>query len=208
MANPLTKTLAFYAEHAEEFDRKTRSIDLSELYEKFTRNLPPGSFVLDAGCGTGRDALAFQQRGFRIDAIDASPQLVEIARRHGANARVSTFRRLRARAKYQGIWACASLLHVPHAEIPIVLRNFARALVDNGVLYVSLKQGTGESFTPDGRFFSLFSLQEFSHFLEQEKLFSVKHAWTNRSPDSAGKPITWLNFLALKRPKPRARSGS
>jgi hypothetical protein len=124
--------------------------------------------------------------------------MVAIARGRGVNARVSTFRRLRARNRYHGIWACASILHVPHAEIPIVLRLFARALVEGGALYVSLKRGHGEEVQDDGRFFSLFTQREFARYLTAECLFKVRKAWSQQSPDSAGRRVTWLNFIAVK----------
>lgn len=203
--SPLAATLAYYAQHATEFDLRTRSADLSALYDRFARLVPEGSLILDAGCGTGRDAAVFLARGYRVDAFDASPELVAIARRQGVPARVSTFRRMRARERYDAIWASASLLHLPRREIPIVLRIFARALKPGGVLFVSLKGGQGEGFQEDGRFFSLFSAEEFAHYLRAGRGFVIRDSWASNAPDSAGRKVTWLNFLAIRPKRQSAR---
>ena len=154
--------------------------------------------ILDAGCGPGRNAAAFLSHGYRVTAIDASPAMVQLAKRSGVNARVMTFQQMTFCRQFDGIWAGASVLHVPHAEIPEVLSRFARALNPGGILYVSLKEGQSERIAEDGRFFSYFTLNGFSDSLTSSGLFKLVKAWKKVGPDSSGTMRTWLNFLAVK----------
>lgn len=196
--SPLSTNLAYYEGHAVDFDQKTRGVSLEKLYEPFIQRLPNHGRILDAGCGSGRDAAAFSRRGYQVRAFDASPALVKIARSRGVEAFVETFEQIDYAAKFDGVWACASLLHVPRANMSEVLQALARALVTGGVLYVSLKEGAGERVIPDGRFFSYFTLKEFEDYLTSGSLFIVDEAWKTNSPDSSGGTVTWLNFLATK----------
>jgi SAM-dependent methyltransferase len=139
--------------------------------------------------------------GNRVTAIDASPAMVQLARRRGINASVMTFQQMTFNEEFDGIWASASVLHVPHAEISDVLNRFARALNPQGILYVSLKEGQSEQIAEDGRFFSYFTLNEFSDSLTRSGLFKLLKAWKRIGLDSSGTMRTWLNFLAAKSPE-------
>lgn len=197
-AKPLAINRAYYKTHAEEFCRRTESVSMDAAYSAFLQLLLRGSHVLDAGCGSGRDAVAFLARGYHVTAVDASPAMVHAARSRGINARVIAFQRMSYRKDFDGIWACATLLHVPHAEIREVLRRFHRALRSKGVLYASLKEGRGEGIAADGRFFSYFGLDEFADLLTCEGLFKIIATWQSTDPDSTGAVRLWLNFLARK----------
>jgi SAM-dependent methyltransferase len=189
---------AYYAAHADEFCRRTADLALDELYGPFTTLLPAPAHVLDAGCGSGRDSLALMRRGYRVTAIDASPEMVRAAKSRGVDARLLTFQEMKFVSEFDGIWACASLLHVPHAEISEVLRRFHHALRSGGILYVSLKEGSGERVAEDGRFFSYFSLAGFKHVLE-DVLFRVVDSWQSIDKESSGAPRSWLSFIAKKK---------
>lgn len=188
---------AFYAAHAEEYCRQTSEPRRDETYQPFVALLSPGAQVLDAGCGSGRDSLALARQGFRVAAIDASPEMVREARARGVDARVLSFQELGFASEFDGIWAGASLLHVPRAEVPGVLRRFHQALRPAGVLYASLKEGKGERMAEDGRFFSYFTLVEFGELLEQGN-FRVLNAWQSLDREFSGAERSWVNFLARR----------
>lgn len=190
----LAANLRFYRDHAGEFVRRTSALDMGELHDRFLRRLPRQGRILDAGCGSGRDSVLFLRRGFRVTAVDASPAMVAVARRAGVRARVLPIQAISYRRAFDGIWACASLLHVPRAEISDVLRRLNRALRPNGVLLVTLKEGKGERIEGEGRFFAYYGLDEFKALLRSTGDWS--RIESRRSRD--GKSRAWLNFLARR----------
>jgi len=171
------KTRASYARgtqwHTEKFD----SYDLSPLIDRFL-DLVKGKRILDLGCGIGRDVAVFRERGCRVTGIDASPELLAVAklRMPDADLREMDFLHLDfPDAPFDGIWAAASLLHVPKAKLPTVLREVVRVLKPEGALFSSWKEGEGESMIPDytgaqGRFFAFYTKVEISGIMEQAGL--------------------------------------
>ncbi|GAB3418432.1 class I SAM-dependent methyltransferase [Erwinia aphidicola] len=144
----------YYQLHAQRFFSETVDVDMSELYRPFVAHLKPGARILDAGCGSGRDAKAFSEMGYEVEAFDASAELVELARQHtGLPVKQMRFEDVTEVERYDGIWCCASLLHVPLAELPGVMAQLAKALKPGGVWYLSFKYGCGER-EKDGRRFT------------------------------------------------------
>ena len=149
-------TLHYYQNHAQDFFDGTVNVDMTPLYEAFTQHLTHGARVLDAGCGSGRDAKAFHEMGYQVDAFDASSAMVELARQHtGLPVQLMTFSEIDGKAQYDGIWCCASLLHVPSSELPAVMQKIADALKPGGIWYVSFKYGNGERVQGERRFTDL-----------------------------------------------------
>ena len=147
-------TQHYYQHNAQLFFESTVAVDMAEIRDRFTTLLPAHGSVLDAGCGSGRDAKAFAEQGFQVEAFDASPELAELASQHsGLPVQVMRFQELDVSARYDGIWCCASLLHVPLEELPEVFRRLAQALKAGGVLYASFKYGQGER-EDNGRVFT------------------------------------------------------
>jgi SAM-dependent methyltransferase len=143
----------WYEANAEAFF--ARSIDAAILDQQraFADLLPPGGHVLDAGCGSGRDAKLFAEWGFQVTATEAAPSLAALASAHaGLQVRVMTFDQIEWVETFDGVWACASLLHVPRADLPDALRRLARALAPRGVLFMSFKYGREEREANGRRF--------------------------------------------------------
>src|SRR5439155_961832 len=135
---------------------------LNELYEPFLKELAPNAHILDAGCGSGRDSKAFLDHGFIVTAIDASPQMAHAASTlTNQPCKVLSFQEMDFREEFNGIWACASILHVPKAEMPDVMKRFVTGLKPGGIFYISLKEGEGERIAEDGRFFNYYSAESF-----------------------------------------------
>jgi protein-L-isoaspartate O-methyltransferase len=146
-------SIAFYEENAEAFFARSVEADMVHGWTEFTALLPPGARVLDAGCGSGRDALAFHRLGFEVTAIEAAGALAALARRHtGLPIQVMTFDQVAWREAFDGVWACASLLHVPRAGLPGTVRRLRDALVAGGVLWMSFKYGSKEREAGGRRF--------------------------------------------------------
>ena len=138
-------SIAYYDENAQTFFDGTVSVDMAERRRRFIEALSPGSRILDAGCGSGRDALAFKQLGFDVTAFDGSGEMVRMASAHtGLEVLQLTFDEVAWREAFEGIWANASLLHVSRDNLVSVMRKLRDALVIGGVWELSFKPGSGE----------------------------------------------------------------
>ncbi len=193
-------TLAYYDTHAADYCAATRQVDLSALYTPFLAEVATGGRVLDAGCGCGRDARAFIARGYALDAFDASAAMVTEARRYtglGAD-RVwhMRFADLKAESRYDGVWACASLLHLPAASQPDALRRLLRALVPGGLLFLSYKAGAGEARDAQGRHFTYYDPESLRGLLNMLDITQVLRVWS--TPDASRAEVTWVNGLVRR----------
>jgi SAM-dependent methyltransferase len=135
MAEGDVDSVAFYDRNAERFAADTGGVDMSALHERFLRHVPPRARILDAGCGVRRDALAFLERGYSVVAFDALAEMVRLAReRVAGRAEVlqMRFEDVAWRERFDDVWACASLLHVPVTGFPGVTERtgMERSAVD------------------------------------------------------------------------------
>jgi SAM-dependent methyltransferase len=195
-SDPLRLTLDYYEQNAEAFDERTRNIDMSPIYEEFLPLLTAGSYILDAGCGTGRDSAAFLERGFNVLAMDASKAMVERAsRRIGRPVLNISFHQMQFHREFDGIWACASLLHVPRNEMPAVFQDFRSFLVPGGILYASFKRGKGEAFR-EGRLFNDYEEDELSEFIEGQRGWHRVKTWRTEDIRQHRANVQWVNLLA------------
>lgn len=139
------RTLSYYNENAIAFCEGTRNADMSETRGRFLQYLKQGDLILDAGCGSGRDSKFFMESGYRVVAMDGSGEMCRLASNYlGQEVQCRRFEDVDEKDRYDGIWACASLLHVPYEWLPKVIARFVDALVDGGVLYASFKYGGGK----------------------------------------------------------------
>lgn len=151
MDNP---SIDYYNQNADRFYQNTAFADMSALYGMFEQYLPAHARILDAGCGSGRDSLHFAQKGYAVTAFDAAHELVLRARAlTSLPVRECTFESFEDEGLFDGIWACASLLHVSREQTPATLRKLAGFLKPGGVFYLSFKVGSGEAFR-NGRMFN------------------------------------------------------
>lgn len=195
-------TIHYYQHNAQTFFDGTVNVDMSSLYETFTRQLAPDAQVLDAGCGSGRDAKAFHEMGYPVEAFDASSAMVALAQRHtGLPVRQMSFADIDVQERYDGIWCCASLLHVPAAGLPEVMQKLAHALKPGGIWYVSFKYGDGER-EKDGRRFTDMNESSFAALLKNISAIEVVEQWLtlDKRPD---RDETWLNAVLRRTRNPR-----
>lgn len=193
-------TLAYYDEHAEEYAASAATADLSALYGRFVSCIPRGS-ILDLGCGSGRDTKQFLAMGYQVTAMDGSAEMCRIASDYtGIPVACRRFEELTEEDAYDGIWACASLLHIPEEQLPEILDRICRALKDDGILYASFKKGCGGS-TDGGRFYQYYDEEEL------RRLFCRSGCWCGpeilRTADSTGRSsVEWINVFAKRIRRP------
>jgi len=191
-------TADYYNNHAQIFFDSTFQIDMQSLYEPFLKYLPVQAKILDLGCGSGRDALAFKNKGYEVDAIDASVELVKKARElTGIQVKHQSFYDLNEEAVYDGIWACASLLHCERDRLTEVTEKIFNALKPNGVFYMSFKYGNLDR-VKDERSFTDLDEQQVQALLDQLDGIKILEQWitVDKRPD---RDEEWLNVLWKKK---------
>lgn len=191
------KTIDYYNQYADEFTQATLSVDMENLYRPFLAELPEGAYILDVGCGSGRDILAFKNKGYQVDAIDYSEELVKKASRlTGIPIKLKSFYEVDDYEAYDGIWACASLLHCERDRLIEVVGKLVNALKQNGVLYMSFKYGDSDR-EKDGRQFTDLNGAQAEVLLNQfEKVKQLKQWITiDQRPNRSEK---WLNLIWKK----------
>lgn len=137
-------TLEYYNKNAKIYCEQTIFGNLQENYDKFLKYLSQGAYILDFGCGSGRDSKYFIENGYKVKAIDGSKEMCKLASKY-INQEVSCmkFEELDDINTYDGIWACSSILHVEKENLPNILIKMINALKVNGIIYASFKIGTG-----------------------------------------------------------------
>ena len=136
--------IEYYNENAQTFYESTVNADMSFWRDKFETYVTDGGRILDAGCGSGRDSRAFKQHGFSVVAFDASREMCKMASELlGEEVWQMRFDEIAFDSEFDGVWACASLLHVELEKLPKILKKLYKALKDKGVMYASFKYGEG-----------------------------------------------------------------
>ncbi|WP_345907021.1 class I SAM-dependent methyltransferase [Sphaerochaeta sp. UBA5849] len=189
----------YYDKHADTYINSTVSVDMGSQYSLFLPYLPKGASILDAGCGSGRDSLHFLEQGYKVEAFDNSSAMVEHARAlTGLAVRKLSFAELDYDSTFDGIWACASLLHVPRTELPAVFRLLHRALKPKGLLYCSFKDREAD-FSQGGRDFSCFTSDSFKLFLSDLTVFELIELKYSQDVREGRGNERWLNILLARK---------
>lgn len=150
------------------------------------------------GCGSGRDTKYFLEKGFKVDAVDGAEELCKRASEFaGIEVRQMLFQELNEVSKYDGIWACSSILHLPKSELEAVLRKMLIALKDNGVIYTSFKYSDFEGMR-NGRYFTDFTLEAFQEFIKKIHGTTMEEYWITGDVRPGRGEEKWLNLLLRK----------
>ncbi len=145
MSSGDVNSAAWYDRNTQDYVDRTQMVELSHLYERFLRYVPAGGRILDAGCGSGRDSLAFRRLGYDVVPMDASIEMVKhVSQLLGTKAIHRRHQDVDFVEAFDGVWSMASLLHVSHAELPEVLGKYRTALIPGGAFFASFKHGQGE----------------------------------------------------------------
>ncbi len=189
----------YYDNNAEIFTERTFAHDMSDIYNQFLALLPKKASILDAGCGPGRDAIYFKNLGHDVTAFDASIEMVKIStQKLGQPTLLQSLQDLAFENQFDGVWASASLLHVPFNELKNVFEKIQRSLKPNGILYFSFKYGNDERRV-EGRTF--YDMDEMSILPYLKGLFEVLKIWKTADTVSWVAPSpanAWLRVLCKK----------
>lgn len=197
-------SIGWYDANAEEFVARSFDSAMDGLHGRFIAHVPPGGAVLDAGCGSGRDALAFREAGYAVSAFDGSARLAEMAAMTtGLPVRHLTFAEMDWSEAFDGVWACATLLHLTPGELPAALGNIRRALKPGGAFFCSFKEGENERLA-NGRYFHDVTLERLRELLVAAG-FEPLDLWDSDDvrPGRAGE--RWVSAVS-RRPMADARA--
>lgn len=190
-----TPTIDYYNRSAGAFFESTRGVDFSEIQERFLGRVKPGGRILDLGCGSGRDSRAFLERGYEVVAVDGSEELAKLAGAYiGREVIVADFREFEPEGTFDGIWACASLLHLPKAEIVAVMRKMADHLAEGGCFYVSFKYG-GFQGERNGRYFTDMTEESFQELLKEVPGLVTEETFVTGDVREGRGSERWLNVM-------------
>ena len=191
----MSNNIDYYNEHAKEFYEGSVAADMSEWRNRFINHLPSGGRILDAGCGSGRDSKAFIMNGFSVVAIDASKEMCRMASEFlGQEVWQMKFDELSFEDELDGIWACASLLHVSYDEMHSVMERLKKGLRDNGILYASFKYGDVETAKGE-RTFSNYTEDSLKELMEAEG-FEVLEQGISTDVRPGREEEKWVNVIA------------
>jgi SAM-dependent methyltransferase len=191
-------TLSYYNCNANAFSDSTRHADMHHSQDKFLSFLPASRHILDFGCGSGRDTKYFLDHGYRVTAIDGSEEMCSLAAEYtGIAVNKMLFQDLDEKDVYDGIWACASVLHLPKNELLTVFGKMCAALKARGIVYASFKYGTFEGVR-NGRYFIDFTDKSFCEFIKVIECFAVEEIWITSDVRPGRGDEKWLNVILRK----------
>ena len=192
------KTIQYYDENALDYIKDTKEVDFLSNQNRFLERLTTGHCILDFGCGSGRDTAYFMQKGYQVEALDGSKELCVLASDFtGIEVEHCFFQEFDKKEKYDGIWACASLLHLSKSEMFDVFHSLKRALKVGGVLYVSFKYGE-ESRERKGRYFTDMTEQGLTRYVHLVSGLSILSTWISSDVRPDRLDEKWLNALIFR----------
>lgn len=188
----------YYNKNASLYFESTVELDMKETLDKFIEYLPEGAAVLDLGCGSGRDSLYFIENGFDTTALDGAEELCELASIHiGQNVLHMQFSELDFTEVFDGVWACASLLHLQTNEIDNVLNRVINALKPDGVLYMSFKHGDYEGIR-NGRYYTYYTTRSLKELIKGHKELEILELWNSQDVRTEREEESWMNVIVRK----------
>lgn len=191
---------------AEKFRGNVAQLAPHKSIEKFLTLLPEGGKILDLGCGSGRDAKIFSEKGYKTIGIDFCPSLIAIAKETAplAEFQIMDFEDLNFEENsFDGAWAGVSLIHLAKSSFPKVLKTIHRILKEHGQFYITLKKGTSEGLEEDTRyegchekFCAYYQEEELQNYLKQAGFAITEFALVE--PASAYQPKQVLRAFCEK----------
>ena len=195
----LNNTLQYYNEHADCFTADTQTSDMTEKYAPFLSRVKPGGHILDLGCGSGRDSAQFLARGYQVTSMDGSAELCRIAEAYtGHKVHNILFDEIAWQNEFDGVWACASLLHCTMDELPGVLQKVSRSLKSDGVLYVSFKYGDFAGWR-NGRYFTNLTEAALQKLIDMAPELRIIEVYKTGDVRPGREHELWLNAIVEKR---------
>ena len=199
MEKYIENTLRYYDEnfkvYSEEWSNNFTDNFNFENPNIFISYLRDGAYVLDLGCGHGRDTMYFIEKGYKVKAIDGSLEMCRLASKNtGINVEQINFLDMNYDNEFDGIFASASLLHLNNNDLIIVLKKISKALKENGILLASFKYGELERFKGE-RYFNDMTEDKFRKICDNVSNLRIVRVFGN---DGYENHSSFINFVLKK----------
>ena len=192
------KTIEYYNKNAKQFVENTANVQFSHMQDRFLEKLQKGAYILDLGCGSGRDTKYFLEQGYQVEAMDGSKELCKLASKFtDMEVKHMYFQELSEVEKYDGIWACSSILHLKYDELEDVIKRMRLATKPKGIIYTSFKYGifSGER---NGRYFTDMTEETFDELLQKVSGLKIEEQWITSDARPGRGEEKWLNLILRK----------
>jgi len=202
MREDLKKTHEVYSKYAKEYAESTFPNLLQYQLTQFISYLPKDAKVLDVGCGSGKDVDYLTEEGFDVLGIDYSLEMIEEAKKLVPKGKFKVIDMMELEFEdesFDGIWSCASLLHIPKEFAHGVLTKFHDILKSEGTMFIAVKEGEGERMVEypqtnhEPRFFAFYRQPEFEGLLDKAG-FEIISSFTEDDDED-----TWINVFCRKK---------
>ena len=194
----MNKTIEYYNKNVELFVSSTKDVEFNKMQNMLLKYLKKGDYILDLGCGSGRDSKAFLEKGFKVVSVDGSEKLCNIASSYiGQEVIFTTFQNFKSDIKFNGIWACASLLHLPYKDLKEVIKNLRNNLKEEGYFYLSFKYGEFEG-ERNGRYFTNMTEKKFRNLIKDILEYEIVEEKITSDARKGREEQKWLNIILKK----------
>lgn len=194
----MNKTIEYYNKNSELFVSSTKDVEFNKMQNMLLKYLKKEDYILDLGCGSGRDSKAFLEKGFKVVSVDGSEKLCNIASSYiGQEVIFTTFQNFKSDIKFNGIWACASLLHLPYKDLKEVIKNLRNNLKEEGYFYLSFKYGEFEG-ERNGRYFTNMTEKKFRNLIKDILEYEIVEEKITLDARKGREEEKWLNIILKK----------
>ncbi len=187
----------YYNKYATKIFEETVELDMEKPRQEFLRYLEEGDTILDLGCGSGRDSLAFYEQGYDVTPLDASAEMCNLAEIHtGLEVLQMHYEDMEFDNVFDGIWGCGALIHIPEKERRVILEKIVDAMRQGGILFLSFREGDFEGFQGE-QYFCDCTEEKLERILRDTRRLEIKKLWISRG-GGHGSNGQWVNVLAKK----------
>ena len=192
-------TLEYYNKNAKIYFEQTVEGNLKENYDKFLSKIPQNAYILDFGCGSGRDSKYFIENGYKVNAIDGSIEMCKLASKYiNQKVKCMKFDELDEENIYDAIWACSSILHVEKEKLPEILTKMVKALKTNGIIFTAFKKGEGYEIK-EGKYYNFLTKEELEKVLSNiNQNVKIIDYFETLSSTKRPEKVIWSNYILQK----------